>query len=241
MQAMTKSAPIRELLPKVSKGLLPCFILSAGGILLLTGTVKVLNFLANPQAPDMTDPVFAMQFRHLVVLVGLAEMVVACLCLFTSKRTLSLGLLTWLVATLAAYRIGIWTMGWHHPYAWVAGWINGLDISPRAADLIIGVTSAYLLIGSIAMLWLERRMVQSAKFLKMSCPSCGVHIKFAIQNLGQKISCPHCQKETILRKPENLKMSCVLCGGHIEFPPHSIGQKIQCPHCAKSITLLKPA
>jgi predicted RNA-binding Zn-ribbon protein involved in translation (DUF1610 family) len=201
----------------------------------------VLDFFAKAPAPDMADPIFALPFHDLMLWVGLAELAVACLCLFTSKRTLSLGLLAWLVVTLAAYRVGLWTMGWHHPYAWVAGLINGLDVSPRVADLMIGATSAYLLVGSMAMLWFERRTAQAATSLKMSCPSCGGHIQFASQNLGQQIPCPHCQKETILRKSDNLKMSCVLCGGHIEFPAHAIGQKIQCPHCAKTITLLKPA
>jgi hypothetical protein len=241
MPAMTSLVTARGLFPKSSKGLLSCFVLSAGGILLLGGTVKVLDFFARPQVPDMTDPIFAMPFRQIVLLFGMAELVVACLCLFTNKRTLSLGLLAWLVANLAIYRVGLWTMGWPHPYAWVVGLVNGLDVSPRIADLIIGATSAYLLIGSIAVLWIERRMVKAANFLKMSCPSCGVHIRFAIQNVGQKISCPHCQKETTLRKPENLKMSCFFCKEHIEFPAHALGQKISCPHCNRGITLMEPA
>ena len=177
----------------------------------------------------MADPIFALPFRELVLLVGLAELVVAGLCLFTSKRTLSLGLLAWLVVTLAAYRVGIWTMGWHHPYAWVAGLINGLDISPWVADLMIGATSAYLLIGSVAMLWFERRTAQAATSLKMSCPSCGGHIKFAIQNLGQQIPCPHCQAVIALSKSDLLKMTCYFCKGHIEFPAHALGQKVSLP------------
>lgn len=146
-------------------------------------------------------------------------------------------LVAWLAANLAIYRIGLWTMGWHHPYAWVAGLIAGLNISPRIADLIIGAISAYLLTGSITMLWLKRRTVQEAKFLKMSCPTCGGHIQFAAQNHGQTISCPHCRKETTLRKSENLKMSCFFCKEHIEFPVHALGQKISCPHCKMEITL----
>jgi len=229
--------PVRELLPNHAKGLRSWFVLSAGGILLLAGMVNVLAFFAKAQAPDMADPIFAMPFHDLMLVVGLAELVVACLCLFTSKRTLSLGLLAWLVVTLAAYRVGIWTMGWHHPYAWVAGLINGLDISPWVADLMIGATSAYLLIGSVAMLWFERRTAQAATSLKMSCPSCGGHIKFAIQNLGQQIPCPHCQAVIALSKSDLLKMTCYFCKGHIEFPAHALGQKVSCPHCKMDITL----
>lgn len=237
MQATTTMEPVRELLPNHAKGLRSWFVLSAGGILLLAGMVNVLAFFAKAQAPDMADPIFAMPFHDLMLVVGLAELAVACLCLFTSKRTLSLGLLAWLVVTLAAYRVGIWTMGWHHPYAWVAGLINGLDISPWVADLMIGATSAYLLIGSVAMLWFERRTAQAATSLKMSCPSCGGHIKFAIQNLGQQIPCPHCQAVIALSKSDLLKMTCYFCKGHIEFPAHALGQKVSCPHCKMDITL----
>ncbi len=81
----------------------------------------------------------------------------------------------------------------------------------------------------------------AAGLLKMPCPSCGGHVKFPAQNIGQQIPCPHCQAPITLRKPEEkMKMVCVLCGGPIEFPSHAIGQKIPCPHCAKNITLLQP-
>jgi ribosomal protein S27E len=201
MQAATSLESVSEFLPKHPKGPSSWFLLSAGGILLLGGMVKVLDLLARPEVPDMTDPIFAMPFRDLVLLVGVAELIVASLCLFTDRRTLSLGLLAWLVANLAAYRIGLWTMGWPHPYAWVAGLINGLNISPRIADLIIGVASAYLLVGSIAMLWFERRTAQAATFLKISCVSCGGHIEFPANAVGQKIQCPHCAKNITLLSP----------------------------------------
>jgi len=89
-------------------------------------------------------------------------------------------------------------------------------------------------------LWLKGGLPQTIESIKMSCHSCGVHIEFAIQYIGQKIPCPHCQTTITLQKPENLKMSCFFCKEHIEFPSHATGQKIPCPHCAKTITLLNP-
>jgi hypothetical protein len=92
--------------------------------------------------------------------------------------------------------------------------------------------------------WRERaahKAELAAGFLKVSCPSCGGHIKFSIQNLGQKMPCPHCQTNITLRKPENLKVSCYFCKGHIEFPAHAIGQKLKCPHCHMDIGLKEPA
>ena len=75
----------------------------------------------------------------------------------------------------------------------------------------------------------------------MTCPGCGIHIRFALQNLGQRIPCPHCRKMITLREPDLLKMVCLYCKQHVEFPPHAIGQRIPCPHCKKEITLKEPA
>jgi hypothetical protein len=87
---------------------------------------------------------------------------------------------------------------------------------------------------------LATRRYAAAGLMKMFCPACGGHLKFAAKNVGQQIPCPHCQKAITLREAdEKLKMTCILCGGHVEFPPHAIGQKISCPHCAKSITSLR--
>ena len=42
----------------------------------------------------------------------------------------------------------------------------------------------------------------AAGLMKMSCPACGGHVKFAAQNIGQQISCPHCQAAITLSKPD---------------------------------------
>jgi uncharacterized paraquat-inducible protein A len=109
------------------------------------------------------------------------------------------------------------------------------------ADGILTLIIIYLITGGIAIIWIERRKAHAAEFLKISCPACGGHIAFAIQNLGQQIPCPHCQAVIALRKPESLKMSCYFCKEHIEFPAHALGQKIPCPHCNRSITLMERA
>jgi len=121
-----------------------------------------------------------------------------------------------------------------------------LNISPLVADGMVMAISVYLLIGSVAVFWLGKNdqsllsgsQTLSVEALKLSCPAGGGHIQFAIQNLGRKISCSHCQATVTLRQPgEKLKMSCFFCQGHIEFPPHALGRKISCPHCKGEITL----
>jgi hypothetical protein len=214
------------------------FVLIAGTILAFMGTGQILGGLANVQLLELSDPIFGLPFHSLMLSLGIIELFIAFSCLFTNKRTLSLSLVAWVSANFIVYRIGMWSMGWHRSCGFL---IDPLGLSLTATDVIFSLSSAFLLVGSITTLWLERRTVQMANFLKMSCPSCGVHIRFVIQNLGQIIPCPHCQKETTLRKPENIKMSCYFCKEHIEFPAHALGQKIKCPHCNRGITLMDPA
>jgi predicted RNA-binding Zn-ribbon protein involved in translation (DUF1610 family) len=109
---------------------------------------------------------------------------------------------------------------------------------------VTGCLPIYLLLCSYAAvisLWLKGRRANAATHLKMSCPACGVHIRFDEKNLGHKIPCPQCQKTINLRKPGLLKMACYFCKEHIEFPTHAIGEKIPCPHCKMDITLKEPA
>jgi DNA-directed RNA polymerase subunit RPC12/RpoP len=96
-------------------------------------------------------------------------------------------------------------------------------------------------VASVNLLWLEDSIPQPAETRKMTCPGCGIHIRFALQNLGQRIPCPHCQKIITLREPDLLKMVCLYCKQDVEFPPHAIGQKIRCPHCKNGMTLKEPA
>jgi RNase P subunit RPR2 len=213
-----------------------CF---AGSVLFFIGLAEILGVLGRSQVLGLADPIFGISFRHLMLVVGMVQLVVSFLLLFTNWRTLGLALVAWITANFLVFRIGLWSMGWHHSSGFM---VEQLGLSLTTMDVVTGLFSAFLLMGSCAVLWLERRARQAAESLKISCPSCGGHIRFAIQNLGQQTTCPHCKAAIRLRKTEgSMKMSCVLCGGHIEFPVHAIGQKIPCPHCAKTITLLNPA
>ena len=132
-------------------------MLSAGGILLLGGAAKILFVLNHFQMLDMADPIFGISFRYVIAFLGIAETAIACLCLFTNKRTLSLGLIIGLIITFAAYRVGLWMMVWHHPYPLLGNLMEGLNVSALIADGIVTATSAYLLTGSVAALWFDRK------------------------------------------------------------------------------------
>jgi hypothetical protein len=174
------------------------FVLLAGTILTFTGMGAISGGLAKDQLLDLADPIFSLSFRGLMLAFGTAEMLAAFLCLFTDMRTLSLGLVAWLSGNFMVYRIGLWSMGWHHSCGFL---IDPLGLSLTTTDIIFSVSSTFLLVGSVATLWHERRTLQAVTFLKISCISCGGHIEFPTAAVGQKIQCPHCAKNITLLSP----------------------------------------
>jgi predicted RNA-binding Zn-ribbon protein involved in translation (DUF1610 family) len=188
--------------------------------------------------------VLGIPLRYAVLLVGGLELLVAFICLFGRQTGLQLGWLGWLATNYLVYRIGLLTMNCHPQATCVGSLTDPLHLSRGTTGFIIELMPFYLLLGSYAAgiwLWMEGRKAKSAKFLKMSCPACGIHIRFDGRNLGQNISCPHCQTAITLRKPDLLKMTCFFCQEHIEFPSHALGEKIPCPHCKMDITLKESA
>jgi len=218
------------------------FVLFAGGLLALIGAGNLLAGLGNSQVLSLPDPLFHLSLRYHLLLMGMVQLFVAYVCLFTRQRSLSLGLVVWLALNFLIYRAGLCSLNWPHPYTSVGQLTDRLNISPRFAEVILVGTSLGLLFGGGAILWFDRRRVLAAAFQKMSCPACGGHVKFPLHSLGQKIDCPHCKATIALRSSgEQLKTSCFFCDGHIEFPAHALGQKIPCPHCKMGITLKEPA
>jgi DNA-directed RNA polymerase subunit RPC12/RpoP len=236
------------------------FLLCAGGILLMAALTRFLIAAGNMQVLALPDPLLGIPLRFAVVAVGAFELVVALICLFGRRVGLQIGWLAWLGTNYIVFWIGLLTM--HiHPQATCIGSLTDLLLIHHGTTgyalqflpfgLVLGSYAAAISIlfsteARTARLAGARQLaVQhdvTAGLMKTFCPACGGHVKFAAQNIGQQIPCPHCQAAIMLRQPDdNLKMTCILCGGHVEFPPHAIGQKIPCPHCAKTITLLKPA
>ena len=227
-----------------SKPVFRAFIYSAGGILLAAALMRFLIAAGTAQALTLPEPMLGIPLRYAVLIVGGLELTVALICLFGKQVGLQIGWLAWLATDFVVYRIGLFMLHCHPQATCIGSLTDPLHLSRGTTGLIIGFLPFYLLLGSYAALiwlWLEGRRAKAAKFLKMSCPSCGIHIRFADRNLGRKIPCPHCQTNITLRKPDLLKMTCFFCQGHIEFPAHAIGEKIPCPHCNMDITLKEPA
>src|SRR4051794_31999753 len=82
------------------------FILSAGVILLVTGGAKIWSSLGTARVLAVGDPLVSIQFGHLMLVVGIVEIVVAFICFSSKWHILTSGLVAWLATTFAIYRTG---------------------------------------------------------------------------------------------------------------------------------------
>lgn len=238
IRAIATKGFLRSGMEMIRDHLLKMFALFVGGALFFIGLAEILGAFGRSEVLGLADPIFGISFRHLMLVTGIIQLAISLILLFTDRRLLGLGLAAWITANFLVFRIGLWSMGWHHSSGFMFG---SLGLSPPTTDVLTSLVSLFLLVGAGVAWWMEHRTADAARFSKAFCPACGGHVKFPIQNLGQQIACPHCQKMITLRKLENLKMSCFFCKEHIEFPAHALGQKISCPHCKMDITLMEQA
>jgi endogenous inhibitor of DNA gyrase (YacG/DUF329 family) len=220
------------------------FVKSAGAILLAAALSRFLVAIGSAQFLPLPDPALGLPLRYTVLIVGGIELLVALICLFGSQIHFQAAWLVWLATNYIVFQIGLFWMHCHPQATCIGSLTDPLHLSRGFYGWITALLPVYLVLGSytsLIYLWATGRAavpVSQSEFIKISCPACGGHIKFAAENAGQRTFCPHCQTAVALQVQGTLKMSCVLCDGHIEFPTHAIGQKISCPHCAKPITLL---
>lgn len=137
------------------------FVVSAGAILLVTGIAKVWSGLGNSKFLAVVDPIIGIKFGILMLVVGVAEIVIAAICFFSKRQTLALGLVAWMSTNFVVYRLGLWWMDWKKPCSCLGNLTDALHISPQTADNIMKVLLAYLLIGSYGLLiWQWRNQGQ---------------------------------------------------------------------------------
>lgn len=206
----------------------------SGSCLFFTGLAEIIGAASFSQLLDTSDPILGISFRHIMLAAGMGQLVVASILLFTKNYKLGFGLTAWFALNYLVFRAGLWNFGWHHTFGFTT---SALGFSPPVADAIISILTLFPVLAIVCVYWRQRRIVMAASFHKMFCPACGGHVKFAVQNLGAQIPCPHCAQPMMLRREENLKMSCFFCQGHIAFPAHALGTKMPCPHCHQDITL----
>lgn len=136
------------------------FVVTAGIVLVVTGGAKVFSAIGPARALDVADPIFGVPFRHLMLFVGLVELFIAFLCLFTDRRQLSLLAIAWLSTSFVVYRVGLWWVGWHRPCGCLGNLTDLVHISPNAADNLMKVVLAFLFAGSYWTLIIQWRRVR---------------------------------------------------------------------------------
>jgi hypothetical protein len=124
------------------------FLVISGIVFLITGSAKVLTATGKESVLTITDPILGLSFRNLFLFAGSVELIVALICLFTTKRMLNLALVFWMAANFTAYRIGLFLVGWHRPCVCLGRLSDPLGITPQTADSLMKAVLAFLLIGS---------------------------------------------------------------------------------------------
>ncbi len=146
--------------------------LTAGGLLFFVGAAEILGAFDPSQSLDLADPIFGISFRHLMLTVGIAQLAVSFILLFTNWKVRGLGVAAWVAANFLVFRIGLWNAGWHH----AAGFMFGpIGFSAHTTDVLTSLLSVFLLVAFGVAFWKERRVENAARFAKAFCPACGGH------------------------------------------------------------------
>jgi hypothetical protein len=139
------------------------FVTIAAAILLLTGLAKLVSGFGHAKILLMPDPLLIVPFGKLLLAVGAAEVLIAGTCFFSATcQRVKLGLVAWLATVFLVYRLGLWFIGWHHPCGCMGKLAGMLHLSDQAADNIMKVVLAFLLVGSYLLLYLDWRARRAA-------------------------------------------------------------------------------
>jgi DNA-directed RNA polymerase subunit RPC12/RpoP len=217
------------------------FVNSAMALLTAFATALFLGNVANAELTQPYDPLFAVPINLIFWIFGAVSMAVAIALVCLPQPRFKLMVILWFAANVIVYRLEAEWQGANDLRSYLGGLAHAFNLSNGFNNRLLNLLFLYLAGGSVGLLLWQCLARPEEVPLKAICGNCGGHIAFSTANLGQRISCPHCQKTTVLHEPGNLKMSCFFCKKHIEFPAHALGQKIKCPHCEKDITLKESA
>jgi hypothetical protein len=136
------------------------FVCSAGVLLTITGTAKLISAGGNAQLLQSPDPVLSISFRQVFRVVGVLELILAAVCFFGKRVWLQAGFVAWLATCFVTYHVGLLWVGYHKPCSCLGNLTDALHIPPQAADTAMKIILGYLLIGSYATLfwlWKEKK------------------------------------------------------------------------------------
>lgn len=124
------------------------FLVAAGIILAVTGLAKLFTVTGDTTLLRVSDPIFGVEFRYLIAMVGLTELVIAGFCFFTRWDALSTVMVAWISSGFMLYRVGIRSADWQRPCGCLGNLTDVLRIPSQIAEWISIGLLAILLVGS---------------------------------------------------------------------------------------------
>ena len=140
------------------------YTISAGVILVVTGAAKIVSGLGKARVLDLADPLLFLPVRHVLLIVGVLELLIGAFLLLTSDPWSKLPVVGWLATNFLLYRLGLLWVGAYKPCNCLGTVADALPL-PRVA--VLWATNAaflYLLLGSYFLLffaWLRRARRES--------------------------------------------------------------------------------
>ena len=128
------------------------FLLSAGVTLGLTGMAKIISAFGHAKILLLVDPIFSLQFKSLLPLVGVLELVVAVICFVSRSILFRAWLVGWMSVGFLAYRTGLAIIHYPRPCSCLGSMASALGMSADTASNVMKVVLAYLLAGSFLVL-----------------------------------------------------------------------------------------
>jgi hypothetical protein len=145
--------------------LISIFIKSAGVLLILTASAKLISSFGTANILLTPDPIFLISFRHVFRLVAVAEFGVAAVCFLNKNRRFQNGLIALLASNFALYRFGFYLLGFRRACPCWGNLTDAMHVPPQTADTIAKVILVYLIVGSYSILfrlWHQKRNIQLA-------------------------------------------------------------------------------
>lgn len=124
------------------------FFIGAGLVLILVALAKIWSGFGGAEALKTYDPILAIDFKTLFIVVGAMELAVGILCIRLQSQLVRALLLLWLGASIVLYRVGLVSVGYHGPCRCLGTFTDALHIDPVAADLGLRIVLGVLLCGS---------------------------------------------------------------------------------------------
>jgi hypothetical protein len=134
------------------------FVCTAGVLLMITGAAKLISASGQAHLLEYQDPLLYLSFRHMLLVAGIIELVIAVVCFLSRQSGLQSAIIAWFATSLLIYRAGLFWIGWRRPCVCLGNLTDILNISSQTADTAMKVILAYLLVGSYASLfWFWRQ------------------------------------------------------------------------------------